>query len=96
MACAGFAWKEDFEAEEIGKSFPPVNRLADFSDLTVTDVIGVTIVIDVIGMEPAGSHPLQPGPSRQPEDFILKAKADNDSKTKRRAKGEQQVHTCCD
>ncbi len=47
-------------------------------------------------MGAAGSHLLQLGASRQPEDFILKAKADNDSKTKRRAKWEQQVHTCCD
>jgi len=23
-ACTGFDWKEDFEAEEIGKSFPPI------------------------------------------------------------------------
>jgi len=47
-------------------------------------------------MAAAGSHLLRLGPSRQPEDFILKAKADNDSKTKRRAKWQQQVHTCCD
>jgi len=47
-------------------------------------------------MGAAGSHPLQLGASHQPEDFILKAKADNDSKTKRRAKWEQQVYTCCD
>ena len=49
---------------------------------------------------PNGSSGLTPaatrGASRQPEDFIPKAKEDNDSKTKRRAKGEQQVHTCCD
>ena len=48
-------------------------------------------------MGAAGSHLLRLGPSRQPEDFfILKAKANNDFKTKRRAKWEQQVYTCCD
>ena len=47
-------------------------------------------------MGAAGSHLLRLGPSRQPEDFILKAKADNDIKTKRRAKWEQQVYTRCD
>jgi len=49
---------------------------------------------------PNGSSRFTPaatrGPSRQPKDFILKAKEDNDSKTKRRAKWKQQVHTCCD
>ncbi|GEM_PF-1877229 len=47
-------------------------------------------------MGAAGSHLLRLGPSPQPEDFILKAKVDNDFKTKRRAKWVQQVHTCCD
>jgi len=40
-------------------------------------------------MAAAGSHLLRLGPSCQPEDFILKTKADNDSKTKRRAKWQQ-------
>ncbi len=31
-AYAGFAWKEDFEAEEIDKPISPVNRLADSTD----------------------------------------------------------------
>ncbi len=47
-------------------------------------------------MGAAGSLLLQLGASRQPEDFMLKAKAENDSKTKRRAKWKQQVYTCCD
>jgi len=47
-------------------------------------------------MEAAGLHLLRLGASRQPKDFILKAKADNGIKTKRRAKWEQQIYTCCD
>ncbi len=31
MAYTGFAWKEDFETEEISKSIPPVSQLIRFN-----------------------------------------------------------------